>query len=454
MGYQTLVDAQYTFFNTNATKDILFRKKALKRLKNVLKENEEILYEAIFKDFKKSKFETYVTELALVYSEIDVALKNLNNWSSKRRIRTSLANFPAKSYIIAEPLGVSLVIGAWNYPYQLSLAPAVAALAAGCTVILKPSEIAVHTSSTIAQLINKNFDANFFTVIEGGVSETTELLSHKFDKIFFTGSVAVGKIIYKAAAEHLTPVTLELGGKSPAIISKHVHLKNTAKRLVWAKFLNAGQTCIAPDYVLVQNSIKEKFVHAIIDEIKAAAYAIDHDNYTQIIDVKNYIRLKQFISKETLYYGGKTDDDERIIYPTLLTNIEFNHPVMQEEIFGPILPIISYETMSEAIEMVKKLPKPLACYVFTRRKKEKEMVLNKLSFGGGSINDAIMHVTEQNLPFGGVGNSGMGNYHGKSGFDAFSHHKSILEKTFLFEPNLKYAPYSNLKLKLIKWLIK
>ncbi|MFL1897420.1 aldehyde dehydrogenase [Aquimarina sp. 2-A2] len=453
MNYQAIVDAQNVFFNSNSTKDIHFRKTVLKRLRTVLKENETFLYEAIFKDFQKSEFETYVTELALIYSEIELTLKKLNKWSAKKSISTSLANFPAKSYIMPEPLGVSLVIGAWNYPYQLSLAPVVPAIAAGCTVILKPSEIAKHTSAAMAKLINENFDPSFFKVIEGGVEETTELLKIKFDKIFFTGSVAVGKIIYKAAAEHLTPVTLELGGKSPAIVTDTIQVKTTAKRLVWAKFLNAGQTCIAPDYVLVKDTVKEAFLHAVIEEIKSADYAVRHDNYTQIINTKNFTRLIDLIEKDKVFYGGKIDENERVIYPTILTDIDFDHPVMQEEIFGPILPVITYQNIKEAIKAIKNLPKPLSCYAFTKNKKEREAILNEISFGGGAINDALMHITEHDLPFGGVGNSGIGNYHGKSGFDAFSHQKSVLQKPFWLEPSLKYAPYSKGKLKILKWLL-
>ncbi len=453
MNYQDIIDQQRHFFNTNATKDISFRIQQLKRLKNVLKKNEALLYESIYKDFKKSEFETYVTELSIIYHEIDLALVKVKKWSKKKKASTGLANLPGKSYIIPEPYGTILVIGAWNYPYQLSLCPAIAAIAAGCTVVLKPSEVPSRTAATMAQLINQNFDSTVFKVIEGGIKETTELLNLKFDKIFFTGSVPVGKIIYQAAAKHLTPVTLELGGKSPAIITKDVNIDMTAKRLVWAKFLNAGQTCIAPDYVLVESSIQEKLLSAMKAQIEKSDYHVDNDNYTQIINQKNFDRLNDMIDSNKVYVGGNGDKEERVIPPTVMKDVSFSDKVMQDEIFGPILPIVSFDTIEEAIEKVKSLSKPLSCYVFTKNSTVKKKVLNEVSFGGGAINDAMMHFTEQTLPFGGVGSSGIGNYHGKYGFETFSHYKSVLQKPFWIEPNFKYSPYSAKKLNFLKRFI-
>ncbi len=453
MNYQEIIDQQRSFFNTNATKDISFRIQELKRLKNALKKNEALLYEAIYKDFKKSEFETYITELSLIYHEIDLALVKIKKWAKKKKVSTSLANLPGKSYIIPEPYGTVLVIGAWNYPYQLSLCPAIAAIAAGCTVVLKPSEIPSNTAEIMAKLINQNFDAKIFKVIEGGVKETTELLSIKFDKIFFTGSVGVGKIVYQAAAKHLTPVCLELGGKSPAIITKDVNIDMTAKRLVWAKYLNAGQTCIAPDYVLVASSIQEKFLSAVKKYIDKSDYKVENQNYTQIINTKNLDRLNDMIDLEKVFIGGKGNQQDRVIPPTVLTNVEFSDKVMQEEIFGPILPVLTFDTIDEAIAKVKRFSKPLSCYVFTKSNSIKKKVLNEISFGGGAVNDAVMYFTEKNLPFGGVGNSGIGNYHGKYGFETFSHYKSVLQKPFWVELDLKYAPYSGKKLKWLKRLI-
>ena len=450
---KTVFQNQKNFFNSNKTKSIDFRKQQLKKLKKLLKENEDVLFEAIYRDFKKAKFETYTTELSLLYSEIETALSQLNSWSKKKRVRTNFANFPAKSYIIPEPLGVVLVIGAWNYPYQLAIAPAIAALTAGNTVILKPSEIAFHSSAIMAKIINESFDAAVFYVQEGGVPETTTLLELPFDKIFFTGSTAVGKIVYQAAAKNLTPVTLELGGKSPTFVCKDADLEITAKRMVWAKFLNAGQTCIAPDYVLVEETIKTSFLKAIVRELKKTNYCIVNENYVQIINDRNFERLKKLIDPNKIYYGGKTDKTERLIYPTILDNCTFDDLVMQEEIFGPILPIISFTSLDEALAKVKEREKPLSCYVFTSSYAIQHKIENELSFGGGAINDAIMHISNDKMPFGGVGASGMGNYHGKFGFDTFSHFKSILNKPTWLEFNFKYSPYTEWKQKIIKMLL-
>lgn len=450
---KTIFQNQKNFFNSNQTKSIDFRKQQLKKLKKLLKENEDVLFEAIYRDFKKAKFETYTTELSLLYSEIETALSQLNSWSKKKRVRTNFANFPAKSYIIPEPLGVVLVIGAWNYPYQLAIAPAIAALTAGNTVILKPSEIAFHSSAIMAKIINESFDAAVFYVQEGGVPETTTLLELPFDKIFFTGSTAVGKIVYQAAAKNLTPVTLELGGKSPTFVCKDADLEITAKRMVWAKFLNAGQTCIAPDYVLVEETIKTSFLKAIVRELKKTNYCIVNENYVQIINDRNFERLKKLIDPNKIYYGGKTDKTERLIYPTILDNCTFDDLVMQEEIFGPILPIISFTNLDEALAKVKEREKPLSCYVFTSSYAIQHKIENELSFGGGAINDAIMHISNDKMPFGGVGASGMGNYHGKFGFDTFSHFKSILNKPTWLEFNFKYSPYTEWKQKIIKMLL-
>lgn len=447
-----IVRQQKQYFNTHETKDLKFRLKQLTKLDTLLKSNEKLLYEAIYKDFKKSEFDTFVSELALLYHDIKDAKRNLRKWARVKRVGTNMLNFPAKSYIIPEPLGVCLVIGAWNYPYQLTLAPVIAAMAAGNTVIIKPSEMAAHTSAMMAKLINENFNPNYLKVVEGGIPETTELLNQKFDKIFFTGSPQVGKIVYQAAAKHLTPVTLELGGKSPAFITEDCNLKMTVKRLVWAKFLNAGQTCIAPDYVLVQKSIEEKFLELLKSEIEKEHFSIENENYTQIINDRNVNRLSEMIDSNKVCYGGVVDVSERIIQPTVLQGVTFQDKVMQEEIFGPILPVISYENLEDAIQQVNNHPKPLACYVFTNNTTQKNKILKEISFGGGAINDGVMHIANSKLPFGGVGNSGMGSYHGEAGFRTFTHYKSILEKSNLMELSLKYYPHSERKLNWIKRL--
>jgi aldehyde dehydrogenase (NAD+) len=447
---KAIVEAQRIFFNSGHSRDISFRKNQLKKLMNLLKANEDKFCEAIYEDFRKSKFETIATEIEIIHKEIRIALAYLKDWSKRQRVPTNLMNFPAKSYVVPEPLGVSLVIGAWNYPYQLSLAPAIAAIAAGCTVIVKPSEIPKRTSTLMAELINNNFDAEFFKVVEGGVPETTELLKQKFDKIFFTGSTAVGKIVYKAAAEHLTPVTLELGGKSPAFVTRDCNLKMTVKRLVWAKFLNAGQTCIAPDYILVDEKIEDKFLELCVKEIEKCKYAIENDNYVKIVNEGNLERLSSMIPPDKVYFGGKIDLEKRTISPTLLRNVTFNDKVMQEEIFGPLLPVISYNDLNSAIDKVKSLHRPLSCYVFSNNSKMKREVMEKISFGSGAMNEAVMQITNPNLPFGGVGSSGIGKYHGEAGFRTFSNYKGILSKPTWFELNFKYSPLTRSKLKWVR----
>ena len=449
-----IVLAQKAFFNSNKTKDIDFRIAQLKKLKNVLQENEERMEKTIFEDFSKSAFDNYSTELALLYLEIDDAVKKVRKWAARKRVATNIVNFPARSYMIPEPLGVTLVIGAWNYPYQLSFAPAIAAIAAGNTVILKPSELPANTSKLMAEMVNSNFAPEFFKVVEGGVTETQQLLEQRFDKIFFTGSVAVGRIVYQAAAKHLTPVTLELGGKSPAFILDDTNLEVYVKRLVWAKFVNAGQTCIAPDYVLVKRDIKDKFLQLLMAEIKKEQFAIENHNYVQIINERNIQRLSKYIDKNKVVQGGNYDIQTRIFVPIVRDNESFSDAVMQEEIFGPILPVITFDDINEAIAEVKRREKPLSCYVFTSNKALKDKFLHEVSFGGGCVNDAIMHISNSHLPFGGVGESGIGSYHGEYGFKTFSHFKSILEKSAWFEPDLKYFPHSETKFKWMKRILK
>jgi aldehyde dehydrogenase (NAD+) len=450
--YSEIIKKQRNFFNSNSTKSLYYRKKQLVKLLHILKSNEEILNEAIFKDFKKSAFDNYATELGIVYAEIQLCLKKLNSWAEKLHVGTNLVNIPGKSYIIYEPLGTTLIIGAWNYPYLLSLHPAVSALAAGNTVVIKPSELAMNTSQIMAKLINENFDDNYLHVIEGGVPETTALLKEKFDKIFYTGSSAVGKIVMKAAAEHITPVTLELGGKSPAIISSSASVKMTAKRLVWGKFLNGGQTCVAPDYLMVDKSVKIKLIEEIKNQLEKI-HGTDpqrSEAFPRIINSRHFERLIKLIDNKKVIYGGQTDKDDLYISPTLMDEISWEDAVMKEEIFGPILPILEYENLDVAINQIKAQPKPLALYIFTNSSKTKKKIIREISFGGGAVNETVTHFANHNLPFGGVGSSGMGNYHGEFGFRTFSHQKSIMEKKNWFEPFVKYPPYTDFKMKLIK----
>ena len=445
-----LVVTQHRYFRGNFTKSVDFRIAQLSKLRSMVEGNEKLLQEAIHADYGKQEFDTFLTEFYFVYEEIATAIAGVQEWSKTKPVTTNMLNAPAKSYIIAEPLGVSLVIGPWNYPYQLTMGPVVAAMAAGCTIILKPSELTPHCSGLLAKLIRQHFSPEYFAVVEGGIPETTELLAQKFDMIFFTGSVAVGKIVYQAAAKNLTPVVLELGGKSPVIIAPDCDLNETARRLVWAKFLNAGQTCIAPDYVLVHESIEAPFLECLAKEITAMDYSLQNGNYIHIVNERNTSRIIGLIDPSKVFLGGGHDVGNRFIQPTILTNVQWTDKIMQEEIFGPLLPILAYQHLDDAISQIKDRAKPLALYLFTRDEPTKEKVLSEVSFGGGCVNDAVMHVANGDLPFGGVGESGIGNYHGIAGFRAFSHYKSILEKELVPDQDVKYSPHTSEKLTMLK----
>lgn len=453
MNYADILQQQKTFFNSHATKDLDFRKAQLQKLKKVVKSNEKLLYDAIYQDFGKSEFETFGTEISFVYKDIDYYLKNLKSFAKPKSVLTNIVNQMGSSKIVFEPLGNCLVIGAWNYPYQLTLTPVIAAIAAGNTCMIKPSELPENTMKAMAKLINENFDPQFLYVVEGGVEETTAILKLRFDKIFFTGSPKVGKIVYKAAAEHLTPVTLELGGKSPAFVTEKADLQIAAKRIVWGKFINAGQTCVAPDYLYVAENIKAKFLKVLIEEIKKRNYTDNVDHYCKIINERNFDRLEKMIDREKVVFGGETNREKRYISPTVLDNVTWEDAVMQEEIFGPILPILTYKNLETAMQTLVEGEKPLSAYLFSNDAKEQELFTEKLSFGGGCINDTLMHLSNDRLPFGGVGNSGIGHYHGKFGFEAFSHQKAILKKSNYLEPELKYPPYSDAKLNILKKLL-
>ncbi|MDR6923613.1 aldehyde dehydrogenase [Chryseobacterium sp. 2987] len=453
MEIQDVISSQREFFKTQQTKSIPFRKMYLEKLRDVIIKNDGLLYEAIDRDFGKSKFDTLTTEISFVLNDIDYYLKNLNSLSKPKKVRTNLVNQIGKSRIYQDPLGCVLVIGAWNYPYQLSLSPMIAAIAAGNCCILKPSEIAFHTMKAMAKVINESFPSEYLYVYEGGIEETTELLKYRFDKIFFTGSTKVGKIIYKAAAEHLTPVVLELGGKSPVIITKHANLEIAAKRIVWGKFLNAGQTCVAPDYLLVEESVEEQFIEMLRKFIREFQYEPDSPQYTRIINSRNFQRLIRLIDSEKVYFGGNFNEEKLYIEPTILHPVTWEDSIMEEEIFGPILPVISFKNFNTVLNTIVEMEKPLAAYLFTSNAEEKGLFTRKLSFGGGCINDVVMHLSNDHLPFGGTGASGIGNYHGKYGFEAFSHQKSVLEKATWGEPDIKYPPYSDKKLSWIRKLL-
>ena len=448
-----LVRQQRSFFGAGNTKEISFRLEQLKRLKQAILDNQTAIISAMKADLNKPVFEAYGFEIG-VLKEIDYAIKHIRSWAKPKKVATPLEQFPSSAVIYPDPLGVVLIISPWNYPFQLMISPLVGAIAAGNCAILKPSELAPHTSSVLANLFQKNFDPAYISVVEGGVETSQLLLQEKFDHIFFTGGTAVGKIIMAAAAKHLTPVTLELGGKSPCIVDADINLEHTAKRITWGKFINAGQTCIAPDYLLVDKTIKKDLVENIKNCLQEF-YGNEPENspdYARIISQKHFSRLAAFLNNGEIIAGGKTDPESLYIAPTVIDNISVDAPVMQEEIFGPILPIIEYNTLSEAIAFVNERPKPLALYLFSKNKDYQERVLRETSSGGVCINDTVMQVGVPDLPFGGVGSSGIGSYHGKASFDTFSHQKSVLKKSFLMDLKWRYAPYEG-KLDLLKRIL-
>ena len=452
---EQVVKKQHQFFNSGKTLDISFRKEQLQKLKNILQSHEQEIYEALDEDFQKPPFESHATELFVLYQEIDHLLANIDRWAKTKKAQSSLINFPSRSYIKPQPYGVTLVIAPWNYPVQLALNPAVGAIAAGNTVILKPSEHAPHTSGLLATLINRNFDSGFLHVEEGDAETTQSLLSKPLDYIFFTGSTHVGKIIMKSAAKQLTPLTLELGGKSPTIVDQSADLSLAAKRIAWGKFINAGQTCVSPDYVYVHTSQYKQLCRLIQQEIRSF-YGDDPSqskDYARIINDKHFNRLTNLINHDKVFFGGDTNSNSRYIEPTIMTEVNWDDAVMQEEIFGPILPILSFSELDEIISLLQKKSKPLALYLFSTNTNNQKKVMNKLQFGGGCINDTVAHLGNINLPFGGMGNSGFGMYHGKTSFDTFTHPKSIMKKGNWLDISLRYPPYKG-KLKWLKKLTK
>lgn len=453
MDFNKIFQSQKELFNSHQTKDVAFRKETLKKLKKIIKDNENRLYEAIYKDFRKSAFDTFLNELSLVYNELDFFLTNLDRLAQPKRVKTTLSLQPGKSHVYYDPLGVTLVIGAWNYPYLLTLIPLISSIAAGNTCMVKPSELPENTMHVLSELINSNFPFNYIYVVEGGIPETTELLKLRYDKIFFTGSPKVGKIVYEAAAKNLVPVVLELGGKSPAIVTRTANLEVAAKRLIWGKFLNGGQTCIAPDYLLVEESVKPKLLQLMKEKLKEINYSDGAEHYTSIINKRNFDRILGLVDKSQIVYGGTSNEKTLYIEPIILDNVSWEDAVMQEEIFGPVFPVLSFTNYDEILQKIIEGEKPLAAYLFTKNKEEKDKLLKLVSFGGGCINDTLMHITSDYLPFGGIGNSGIGNYHGEFGFLSFSHQKSIVEKTNWGEPNWKYPPYTDKKMKRLKKIL-
>ncbi len=445
---ESILVAQRAFFATGATLDYNFRREQLKRLTAALKKWEKPLCEAIWHDLHKSNEEFFLTELSIVYGEIRNHLAHLKSWMKPQRCATPLKMFPSHSRVVTEPLGTALIVAPWNYPVHLLLNPLVGAISAGCTAVLKPSPYVPHVSQTLQQMINEFFPENYIAIVQGNREVNAQLFAQRFDLIFFTGSPSLGKQVMQAAAQHLTPVILELGGKSPCIVDKSANVKIAAKRIAWGKTMNAGQTCVAPDYLLIHRSQKEAFIKAFRkalhdlhgDDIKKSRY------FVRMVNERAFERVKGYLSNGTIVLGGSTDADDRYIEPTLIDDVSPNAPVMQEEIFGPVLPMITFDHAQEAIDFVTKREKPLAFYYFGNVR-EGYRFIKMTSSGGGCINDTLLHLANERMPFGGVGNSGMGHYHGHESFLAFSHRRALVVTPTCIDVPFRYMPY-----KLFRWV--
>ena len=451
---KNIVEKQKEFFKTNATKSVEFRINMLQKLKKIIRDNEKQILSALYEDLSKSEAEGYLTEIGIVYGEIHEALKNIKKWSKSKRVRGSLGTFPAKSYVYSEPYGVVLIMAPWNYPFNLSLSPLVAAIAAGNCAVIKCSKESKNTSKIIRDIINKTFEEEYIYCIDSEL-DYDEILHQRYDFIFFTGSARVGKIIMRVASENLIPVSLELGGKSPCIIDETADIKLSAKRIIWGKLLNAGQTCVSIDYIIVHKNVKEELIKYLQKEI-GLRYpdAVNNKSYPKIINTHHYERLLNLIKTESNVIGGKSNDNKRKIEPTIFPDVYFDHEIMKDEIFGPLLPIIEYDDIDKIINIIKEREKPLACYIFSKNKDNAEYIINSLSYGGGCVNDVIMQLANGHIPFGGVGNSGMGSYHGKHGFDLLSHKKGIVKNKTILDLPFRYAPFDLKKLNIFKRIMK
>lgn len=452
---QNKLAKQRSFFKTHQTLPVSFRLQALKQLRKAIIENEDLLMGALKKDLKKSKFEAFATEIGIVIKELDFHIRHLKKWARPKRVKSSLIHFKSRHYIYSEPYGISLIIAPWNYPLLLLMSPLIGSISGGNCSILKPSPYAKHTAEAMEHIISQYFDENYICFFQGGREVNKALLAEKFDYIFFTGSKSLGKIVMKSAADHITPVTLELGGKSPCIVDNDANLKFAARRIIWGKFINAGQTCIAPDYLLIHENIKEKFYELLKENIKRfyGNFPKKSPDYGRIVNEQSFNRLTSYLANLNIITGGESDIKEYYIAPTLVDQFDLNHQIMVDEIFGPILPIITFSNLKEVIELVNSKPKPLALYYFSRNAESQNEILKNISSGGACINDTIMQIASSRLPFGGVGESGMGSYHGKSSFETFSHKRSLIKKAQWIDVPLRYAPSAG-KLKWIKILMK
>ena len=455
MSVSSIVNKQKEYFYNGHTRSVEVRKNNLKKLYEGVQRFEQEIFQALKLDLNKSVHESFTTEVGYVLKEISFQLKHISSWSKPKRVRTALTHFGSKGKVVPEPYGVTLIIAPWNYPFQLAIAPLVGALAAGNTIVLKPSELTPNVSKVITRMLEELFQEELVAVVEGGVEESTALLKEPFDYIFFTGSVGVGKVVMEAAAKQLTPLTLELGGKSPCIVHKDAKIDVTARRIVWGKFLNAGQTCVAPDYMYVHASVKEQLIEALRHEIEKqyGKEPLHNDNYVRIVSERHFERLCTFLKDGKTVIGGNYKKETLHIEPTVLTNVTWESAVMEDEIFGPILPIIEYDNIEDVIDTIQQHPKPLALYVFSEDKGVQKKVTSNISYGGGCINDVVYHLATPYLPFGGVGSSGLGGYHGKESFRTFSHYKSILAQSTAFDMKIRYSSTKS-ALKFIRKLLK
>ena len=446
-----IFNKQKEYYSTQITKDVNFRINQLDKLKSAIQEYEDKITEAIKKDFDKCEFEVFETEVGITLSEIKHVRNKIKKWSEPQKVKTPLTNPGAKTYIYKQPYGVCLIMSPWNYPFYLCISPLIGAIIGGNCAVVKPSELSPNTSKIIKEMIEKYFNKEYIAVIEGEVEVNKYLLTKKFDYIFFTGSPAVGKVVMEAAAKELIPCTLELGGKSPCIVDESCDIDMSAKKIVWGKLLNGGQTCIAPDYVIAHHNIKEDLIEAMKKYIKLfyGEEPMKSKDYTSIINERHFNRITGLIDENKVVYGGKNNKESLKIEPTIIDKVTINDKVMNDEIFGPLIPILEFENIDEVVEIVEVNKNPLALYVFTKNKNFEKAIICRISFGGGCVNDTIMHISNHNAPFGGIGNSGIGSYHGRRSYDAFTHEKTILKSSSIDIP-FKYPPYSKKALQLLK----
>lgn len=451
-----IVAAQRKYFQTGATLPVSFRVDALRKLYDAVSGSEKEIHDALRKDLGKGGFESYMCETGLVLEEISYMLKHVRRFAGEKRVRTPLAQFHSRSYKKPSPYGVTLIMSPWNYPFMLTLSPLVDALAAGNTAVVKPSAYSPNTSEVIRQILAKCFEPQYVSVVTGGRAENTCLLHEHFDYIFFTGSQFVGKEVMRSAADHLTPVTLELGGKSPCIVDQTANIKLAARRIVFGKYLNCGQTCVAPDYIYCHRSVRDRLIKEMQKQIRKqfGKKPLDNKDYGKIINEKHFDRILGLIDKEKVVFGGNCDRDALRIEPTVMDNVTFSDAVMQEEIFGPVMPILTFDSLDEVIRNVNAMPHPLALYLFTSSKAAAKKVTARCGFGGGCINDTIIHLATTEMGFGGFGESGMGSYHGKTGFDTFTHYKSIVDKKTWLDLPMRYQPYRKIHEKMVRFFLK